>query len=139
MGDKPDNVFAKIEYVKKKLLPATEGLNDKQIKSILCHCAYYKAERRKQLTDKEREVYDLLLSLKLSPKTTYQWFCLLNAPDHIKQKVMKLEMTYEEAQRKSYSWRRMIGRKTSKEIMDEIKSIIGGLEWKNRNHILTNV
>ena len=139
MGDKPDNYFEKIESVKKILLPTIQGFNDKQIRSILCHCVYYKSERRKLLTDKEREVYDLLLSHKLSPKTTYNWFCLINAPDHVKQKVMKQEISFAGAMARSYAWRRMTGRKSGKEIMEEIKTIIGGLEWKDKNSVMTNI
>lgn len=138
MGDTPENYFEKINSVKQKLSSAIQGMNDKQIRNILCHCSYYKAGRRNNLNEKEREVYDLLLRNKLSPKTTYQWFCLTNAPDHIKDKIRKREISYEDAQSKSYAWRRMIGMKNGKEIMEEMKTIIGGLEWKNTNHTINS-
>ena len=133
MAGKPQNVFTKIHSVKEKLLPATQGLNDKQIRSILAHCWYYKAKRRKDITQKEREVNDLLLSHGISSKTAYEWFRMIDAPDHIKQKLSKGEISFAEASSKKYLWNRMVSRRTGKEIMQQIKDVIGGLEWKNKN------
>ncbi len=133
MARPPDNVFMKIESAKQKLLPATNGMSEKQIKNILCHCCYFRIGRRKELNQKEREVYDLLLQYNLNPKTTYQWFALIEAPDHIKQKVKNGTLSYREAVRKSYSWNQLTGRKNSQQIMDDIRKIVGGLEWKNKN------
>lgn len=133
MGDKPDNYFDKIESVKKILLPATQGMNDNQIKSIICHCSYYKAGRKKVLTGKERECYDLLLTNGLKIRTVYNWFLVLNLPYHLKEKMLKGELGYYTAIKKGCLWRKMIGRKNSDEIIIEIKNLIGGLEWKNKN------
>lgn len=140
MGDKPDNVFAKIASVKEKLLPAIEGLTDKQVRSILCHCWYYKyGRKKKELIAKEKEVYDLLLEHKISPKTAYEWFRLIDAPDHIKQKIVKCEISFNDASSRMNSWRRMISTKNGKEIMEDMKNVIGGLQWKDKNYNINSL
>ena len=133
MGDKPDNYFNKIESVKKILLTTTQGMNEMQIMNIICHCVYFKDGRKKILTDKEREVYDLLLANGLNIRTTYNWFLVLHLPPHLKEKMMKGQIGYDEAMKKGYLWRKMIGRKNSDEIITEVRNLIGGLEWKNKN------
>ena len=136
MGCKPHNVFLKIASLKQKLMPSIDGLTDKRIKNILCHCSYFACGRRKGLDAKEREVYDILLRYKISPKTVYQWFSLIDAPDHIKQKMKQQGLTYTEAVSRSYAWKRMTGGRNSMLIMNEVRKIIGGLEWKNKNQTL---
>ncbi len=133
MGSQPKNVFLKIESVKQKLSPVTSDMNDKQIRNILCHISYFCHGRRKELTQQERETYDLMLKYKICPKTAYQWFYLVGAPEHIKQKVKLREIGYEEACKLKQEWRMMIGTKSSKDIMNEMRRIVGGLEWKNKN------
>ncbi|MBN2421043.1 hypothetical protein JXB27_02070 [Candidatus Woesearchaeota archaeon] len=134
-----ENYFEKIALVKQKLMPAIEGLNDKQLRSVICHCSYYSAGRRKILTDKEREIYDLLLSKGFNARTAYNWFCLINVPDHIRQKILKKQISYADAQAKSNAWRRMISTKSGKEIVEQVQNIIGGLEWKNTNHTINGI
>jgi hypothetical protein len=138
MAGKPQNVFPKIVSLKEKLLPAVEGLSDTQIRSIICHCAYYKCGRKKELSEKEREVYDLLLRHKISPKTAYEWFRLMDVPDHIRQKIMRCEISMTEASARSYAWKRMITTRAGKQMMEDIRKIIGGLQWKNRNHTINS-
>jgi len=133
MGDKPDNYFDKIESIKRILAPITQDMNDKQIKNIICHCAYFSIGRKKTLTDLEREAYDLLLAKKVNVRTAYNWFLVLLLPPHLTEKMKKGELGYYDAMKKGYAWRKMTGRKNSDEVMNEIRSIIGGLEWKSKN------
>ncbi|MEK6886517.1 MAG: hypothetical protein AABW88_01675 [Nanoarchaeota archaeon] len=136
MGRTPNNLFSKLASVKEKLLPATQGLDDKQIQRIICHCWYYKLGRRKIISEKEREVYDLLLSHGISSKTVYEWLRIADSPDHIKQKISQGTIGMREASSKKYLWNRMVNRRNGKEIMEQVKVIVGGLEWKDTNQTL---
>ena len=107
-----------------------------QLLNIICHCQYFHKGRRKVLTEKEREVYDLLLSNKLNLVTTYAWFLVLLLPPHIKERLKKREISYGKAIHLGFVWRKMTSRRGGDEIMDQMRAIIGGLEWKNTNHTI---
>jgi len=135
----PDNVFEKIESVKEKLKSATEGLSDKQIQSILGHCNWYRKNRRKTLNEKEREVNELLLKNNIKPSTAYYFFLLNRAPAHIKQQIKDRKLSYSTASRKMVEWRKMMSTRAGKEIMEDMRKVIGGLQWKQLNQNLTRI
>lgn len=131
-GHKSLDIFTKIERVKIVLAPTISGMSDKEVQAALCHCLYYKIGRRKELTSKERELFDLLVKNGFSPKTLYHWFCLHVAPEHIKQKVRERKMGLREAISQSNAWRKLKTQRGSLRLMEEIREIVGGLTWKSQ-------
>ena len=139
MSRTPEDVFEKIESVKEKLKSVTEGLSNKEIQSILGHCVWFRRGRRKELNDKEREVNDLLLKHDIIPKSAYDLFLLNKAPAHIRKKIKERKLSYSMACRKTVQWRKMISTRAGKEIMDDMRKVIGGLQWKQLNQNLTRI
>src|SRR3989338_6277947 len=133
MNYKEKNVYEKIESVKEILKPLIEDKNNKDIKRILCHCVYYKMGRKKELVGEEKEFYDFLLKHDLKPKTLYEWFLLLDVPEHIKKQLEEKRIGRKNAQSRAFAYKRMIGTKNGKEIMTDIMVVIRRLEWKGLN------
>jgi hypothetical protein len=133
MGRKPQNYFGKLERFKEILLPCISEKTDLEVRRMLRHCWYYKLGRRKELELEERQLFDLLLKHGLSPKTLYEYYLLLDAPQHIRQKLREGKISMRDAQSKSYAYRRLIFRQGGKDIMREVVQIIRRLEWKGHN------
>ncbi len=138
MGRKPEDFFGKIERFKEVMGPCIQMKSDVDITRMLRHCWYYKMGRKKVLTFEERELFDVLLKRGSSPKTLYGYFLLLNAPQHIKQRLKEGTISMRDAQSKSYDYRRLISQQGGKDIMREVVQIIRRLEWKGNNTILQN-
>lgn len=138
MGRKPEDFFGKIALFKKVMSPCIREKSDVDITRMLRHCWYYKMGRKRVLTFEERALFDLLLKRGSSPKTLYEYFLLLNAPPHIKQRLKEGTISMKDAQSKSYAYRRLISRQGGKDIMREAVQIIRRLEWKGNNTILQN-
>ena len=88
------------------------------------------------MTEKEREVYDFLLSHGISSKTVYEWLRIADAPDHIKKSIAQGTIGQREASSKKYLWNRMVSRRNGKEIVEQVRVMMGGLEWKDTNQTL---
>lgn len=123
-------MFQTIEYIKTLLSPLIKDKTNKEVKIMLCHCVYFRSGRRKTLSVEERAFYDLLLKNKLSPKTLYKKWLLLEAPEHVKRQIREKKISLNEARSRSYAHKRMISTLNGKELIAEIKKVIGGLEWK---------
>lgn len=136
MSRPPDNLILKLASAKEKLLPVIKGLDDKQLQRIICHCNYFKIGRKTSLTEKEKEVYDFLLSHRMCPKTLYEWLRIADAPEHIRKGISQRKIGMKEASSKNFLWKKMISRRNGKEIVAQVRVIIGGLEWKNTNQTI---
>ena len=138
MPRKPFNVFAKLDEIKQVLQPLIKDKTDQQVKVLLCQCVHYRIGRKNKLEEEERQLYDLLLKNNLAPKTVYQNWLLLEAPEHIQRQLREGKVSVEEARSRSYAYKRMISTTKGKEIIEEILSVIRSLEWKGINTNITN-
>ncbi len=126
------DVFIKIDKVRNLLSSQLGNMSDEELQTSLCHCWYFKFGRKKELTEKEYIILDLLLKNGLSPKTVYHWFLLNKAPEHIKDKLTAGKMSLRGAISESYDWRTMRTQRGCEKLMDDMKTIIGGLNWKSQ-------
>ena len=58
------DIITKMDVVKSLITKDIGEFTNQEIQSMLCHCWYYKFGRKKELTNKEHEVLDLLLKNK---------------------------------------------------------------------------
>lgn len=116
-------------------MPVIKGKSDSEVKIMLCHCVHHKIGRHKKLTCEERLLYDYLIKNGLSAKTIYKYFVVLNYPDTVKELLHNKKIGMDGAASRAFSLRKMKSDSTSKELMAEIKAVIGGLEWKGLNKV----
>jgi len=129
------NVFERINYALQVLAPATEGMTEDEIRGCLLHVWELQIGKKKNLSDKERMIYDILLQNGLKPKTLYDWMLMRNCPAHIKEKLRDAKISMKDASAMSRKWRMMMSTKAGKEIMTDIRTVIGGLKWKGQEDI----
>ncbi|MBI5065106.1 hypothetical protein HZA97_02610 [Candidatus Woesearchaeota archaeon] len=132
---KRKSVFERVEEDKKVLALVTKGKSDDETKIMLCHCRYYKLGRYKKLNKEERLLYDFLNKNGLSARTMYKHFTALSHPQNIRELLHKKEISIANACSRAFALTKMREGNTSKELMTEIKNIVGGLEWKGLNKI----
>lgn len=125
------DIFTKIEVVKNLIESVAGEITNKELQSALCHCWYYKFGRRKELSDKEHIILDILLKHKLSPKTVYHWFLLNNAPESVKSKLKERKIGLRNAISASYNLRTMRTKRGSEKLMEDMRIVIRGLTWKS--------
>ena len=130
-----ESVFEKVEKYKEIFKTVADGKSDIEIKMMLCHCHYYNIGRYKNLTKEERIFRDFLLKHNLKPRSIYEKFCFLEYPEHIKKLLQENKIGVQNAQGRSRAFKRQLDVPEGKELMDEVKRIIGGLEWPALNTI----
>lgn len=133
-----ESVFEKVDRYKEILRPVICGKIDSEVKIMLCHCRHYRIGRDKSLTKDERILYDFLLKNNLNPHNVYEKFVLLEAPEHIQKLLREKKIGIREAQSRSYASKRQIDSTESEEFMNEIRKIIGGVEWPALNTNIKN-
>lgn len=126
------DVFEKIEIVRSLIINNVENLNDKEIQSELCRCWYYNIGRREEITPRQHEILDLLLKNNINPKTAYHYFLLNNAPDHIKLRLREKKVSMRDAVSISSKYNKLESMKGSEKLMEEIRTIVGGLKWESQ-------
>ena len=77
-------------------------------------------------------VLDILLKNKLRPKTAYEWLLIEEAPPHIRDKIIQHKINLREGRRQFVLWKRNMNTRAGKELMEELKTIVGGLRWKSQ-------
>ncbi len=124
-----ESVFEKIDKYRKVLQPVVRGRTDREIKIMLSHCKYYRRGRLKTLTKEEMLLNDFLLKKDLNPKTLYELFVFADYPENLKTLLQENKISMREAQGRCVRQRRLLDSTTAVELMEEMKTIIGGLEW----------
>ena len=133
------NIFEKIENYRKVLAQAIDCKKDGEIRLMLSHCRYYRLGKLKELTGEERALYDLLLQNGLSVRTVYKHFVLLDYPQEVQEMLRNKEISIDGACTKAFSFKKMRGDTVFKQLMTEIRTVIGGLEWKNLNKLTQQI
>jgi len=135
------NIFDKVSEIKQHInmiLPEIDG--DKLI-NMMSHCRrYYEGklhygrrnvkenlDKKRDLTESERILYDLLLKLNLNPSTTYRWFLATIVPADIKEKLAKGHISQKKALEISANRKRVKESNVGLLMIEEIRTIIGGL------------
>lgn len=133
-----ESVFEKVARYKELLKPVVGEKPDREVKLMLCHCHYYRTGRYKSLTKEERILYDFLLKTNLKPHNMYEKFVFLESPEHVQNLLREKKIGIREAQSRSYASKRQVDSSESKEFMDDIRKIIGGVEWPALNTTIKN-
>ena len=126
------NVYEQIKSLKQILEPIVPDGDSFKIRGLLMRCVKYNLGIVKKLNKDEAKTLDLLLKNKMNPKTVYEWLLLEDAPAHIREKVIQRKIGLREGRRQFVLWRRNVSTRAGKELMEEIKRIIGGLRWKSQ-------
>ena len=129
------NVFERIDDAKKILSPLIKDKTDQEIKLILCHCVNTQNGRKYNRDKYEIQFNDFLLKNELSAKTLYEYFLVLDYPQHIKAQLKDKKIGINKAQRLAFTHRKMTSRKGTKKLMEEMRNIIRRLEWRNQDTI----
>ena len=129
------HVFERVKYVKQILRPATEGLSNRDIRGVVLQIKHYYSGRRKELGPVHRTVNDLLLKHSLTAKTVYTWFLLEDAPQHIKDKLKAGKISLKDASAMSAAWKKNVSTRAGKEIIAQMRGVIGGLKWRGQEEL----
>jgi hypothetical protein len=140
MGNGPKyrfNVFERVKSIKEILAPLVPDGDSFRVRGLVMRCAKYRVGLVKALNATERKAYDLLLKHGYNPKTIYEWLLLEDAPEHIREKLIQNRISLRRAQEQYVQWKRMSGTRSGKELMEEIRSVIGRLRWKSQEELTT--
>lgn len=126
------NVFERIESIKDILQPLVPDRDSFKLRGVVMRCAKYRTKLIPRLAGIESKAYDLLMKHKLNPKTVYEWLLLENVPSHIKEKLVQNKISLLDARVQYVGWKRMSTTRAGKDIMEEMRRIIGGVRWKSQ-------
>jgi len=135
------SIFDKVHEIKeqiKKILPELDG---SRLMQMLCHCRQqYEGKlhygrsnvpenwkKKRELTEAERLLYDLLLRMNLNPSTTYRWFLASRVPSDIHEKLTKGLISQKKALEIAANRRRVKESNTGLLMMEEIRTIMRSL------------
>lgn len=102
------NIFDRINTIKSDLKALLPEIEEDKFLSMLSHIRnfhygklYYgrrgSNQKKRELTNNERIVYDYLLKNNLNPSTTYRWFVACRIPSDIKQKLQQGKISFRKA------------------------------------------
>ncbi len=138
------SIFDKVNEIKadlKDLFPEIEG--DRLI-AMFSHCRRFhegklhygrvhnkaNKSRVRDLTANEKLLYDYLLRNNLNPSTTYRWIIATRLPPDILKQLEKGTVGQKQAMQISANRRRTKESVTGLLMLEEIRSLVGKLEWK---------
>jgi hypothetical protein len=133
------HALERVKYVKEILRSAVQGLSDRDILGIVLQLEHYRQGRRKEIGPLHRTVYDVLLKHELCPKTVYTWLLLERAPSHVKDKLRDGRVSMRNASSMSVAWKRMVSTKAGKDIVAQMRAVIGGLQWRGQEELKTRL
>ncbi|MBI4152105.1 hypothetical protein HY495_00205 [Candidatus Woesearchaeota archaeon] len=135
------NIFDKVHEIRehiKKVLPEVDG---SRLIQMLSHCRQYyegklhygrrgipeNQQKKRDLTEAERILFDLLLRLNLNPSTTYRWFLAARIPGDIKEKLAKGMISQKKALEIAANRKRVKESNTGLLMIEEIRTIMRSL------------
>lgn len=138
------SIFDKVSRIKKQLKDLIPELDQSGLIQMLSHCRNFyngtmycgrrtsdkeeqKRRKQKQLTQMEKMLYDFLISNKLNPATTYRWFLATRVPFDIQNKLESGQVSVKLAMKTSYNRKRVRESNVGLVMMEEMRTIIGGL------------
>jgi hypothetical protein len=126
------DVFQKIELIRSLIASNLGEMTNKEIQSALCRCWYYNLGRRKEISQKQHEILDLLLKNNIKPKAAYNYFLLSDTSENIKKKLQEKRISIKDAVSLNSQWRRVEGEKGSEKLMEEMRDVLRRLTWKSQ-------
>nr|AQS33910.1 hypothetical protein [uncultured archaeon] len=92
------DIFAEVNEIKKHIGEILPELDGDRLIIMMSHCRQYyeghlhygrrgipeNQQKKRDLTEAENILYELLLKLKLNPSTSYRWFLATRIPQDIK-------------------------------------------------------
>ena len=124
------NIFEQLKITKEILSPVIKGKNDDEIRIMLSRCANYYGGRDLKFTKLESALYELLLKKELHPKTVYKYFLAQRYPENIKKLLRENKIGFTNAQARAQAQKRFKNSNNAKQLMEDMKSVVGGLEWQ---------
>lgn len=138
------SVFDKVNRIKNDLKQILPEIEDKRLLPMMSHCRQFyegnlyhgrrtndpaekKKRQPKELTQAEKVLYEYLLKNEVNPSTAYRWFLACRVPDDIKDKLAKNQISYRKAVEISNNRRRVKESNTGLLMMEEMRTVIGGL------------
>ena len=126
-------MFEQIKSIKEILSPVVPDGDNLKIRGLILRCVKYRNGQIKKLDKDAARVMDLLLKNNFNPKTSYEWILLDGAPPHIREKVIQRKIGFREGRRQYVLWKRNLSTRAGKELMEEIRRVVGGLRWKSQD------
>lgn len=138
---KKRSIFDKVNEVKQHIKATLPEIDSDRLIIMLCRCRrYYEGnlhygrreikdnrQKKQELTETERILYDLLLRLKLNPSTAYRWFLATRVPSDIKEKLEKGMISQRKALEISANRKRVKESNIGLLMMEEIRTIMRSL------------
>ena len=142
---KKKNIFDKVNEIKRDIRRTIPEVDEYRYINMLSRCrrkyrgVLYKGRignikklpvelrLKDDLTVNERILYDYMLKNKLNPCTTYRWFIATRIPDDIKEKLGKNLISTKKAMEISANRKRVRESNQGLLIMEELRTIVGGL------------
>ncbi len=138
---KKRSIFDKVAEIKQRIKADLPELDGSGLITMMCHCRMYYEGRlhygrrgkpenvlkKRNLTEAEKIVYDILLQMKLNPSTCYRWFLATRLPSDVKEKLEKGQIGQKQAIIISNNRRRVKQSNIGLLMMEEIRIIVGGL------------
>jgi len=131
------NVYERIESVKQILKPVVLDGNGFRLRGILLRCVRYRLGKDATLGKEESQALDILLKNKLNPKTVYEWMLAEQIPAHIKEKIVQRKLKFREGRAQYVQWKRQCNTRLGKNVMEEMRNIVGRLKWKSQEGLRT--
>ena len=134
-------IFDKINEVKQHIKVTLPEVDSDRLIHMLSHCRrYYEGklhygrrsvegnqQKKRDLTETERILYDLLFKLNLNPSTAYRWFLATRVPSDIKEKLEKGLISQRKAMEISANRKRVKESNIGLLMMEEIRTIMRSL------------
>ena len=135
------NIFDRVNQIKKDIKVLLPEIEDDKLISMFSHMRrYYEGklhygrrtnpenwDKKQDLTEAEKLIYDYLLKNKLNPSTTYRWMLTCRVPADIKSKLMEGKLSYKKALQIASNRKRVRESNTGLLMMEEINNIVRSL------------
>lgn len=122
------NVFENISVVKKIIQTKYKNFSEKELYVIIDHIARYEYKQRKNLSEEERVVRDILFRANYKPKAVRFWFLVFKLPRHLQMQIKQNKITYNKARKLYAHYRVRDDDSIEQQILKEIRSFIYSLQ-----------
>ncbi len=126
------DVFERIQAIRELLKPVLSDKEMQRLSGLVLRLQHFRVGRVKELSVSERQAFDLLLKHGFNPKTVYEWLMLECVPSHIKKQMLDFSISLRDARYEFVKWKRMSFKCEGGQLMERMKSVIGGLQWESQ-------
>lgn len=123
-------VFDKLKQFKALVKVRIPNLADGEITLILDHIKRYQDGIRKELSVKERELYELLLAHKYKVNTVLWWFRALSFPRFLQDQLKEGSLSLTKACEINKEYRLKTDKQLEQEIINDIRNYMDNINLK---------